>query len=255
MIIADLSSGNGITVIDPHGGLIDAAGTTPDPRGHPDDEPTPAVLMPALIALLFAQGDTSPVKSQDRSSASDGRQIMETSIAATQRDWKARLHYTYLERDEDRRRDLAGHVKSEDVEVSKTILVNGVPCCFQHRQIHRWRLRNHARAQVFVDANLEVFIPRICAALRIVTKSPSGGSTGDWYRGMFRKRRREPTWLAVKRSPVAVWRPWRFRMPAITSSGYKTASRRSSEIVSSSVRGPCGRSPRRNVSAVLAVTH
>ena len=32
-----------------------------------------------------------------------------------------------MERDEDRRRDLAGHVKSEDVEVSKTILVNGVP--------------------------------------------------------------------------------------------------------------------------------
>ena len=83
--------------------------------------------MPALIAILFAQGDTSPVKSQNRSSAPDARQIMEASIAATQRDWKARLHYTYMERDEDRRRDLAGHVKSEDVEVSKTILVNGVP--------------------------------------------------------------------------------------------------------------------------------
>ena len=64
--------------------------------------------MPALIAILFAQGDTSPVKAQDRSSALDARQIMEASIAATQRDWKARLHYTYMERDEDRRRDLAG---------------------------------------------------------------------------------------------------------------------------------------------------
>jgi hypothetical protein len=83
--------------------------------------------MAALIAILFAQGDTSPVKSQDRSSAPDARQIMEVSIAATQRDWKARLHYTYIERDENRRRDLAGRVKSEDVEVSKTILVNGVP--------------------------------------------------------------------------------------------------------------------------------
>jgi hypothetical protein len=38
-----------------------------------------------------------------------------------------RLHYTYMERDEDRRRDLAGQVKSEDVDLSKTILVNGVP--------------------------------------------------------------------------------------------------------------------------------
>ena len=84
-------------------------------------------LMPALIAILFAQGDASRVKSQNRSSLPDARQIMEASIAATQRDWKARLHYTYMERDEDRRRDLAGHVKSEDVEVSKTILVNGVP--------------------------------------------------------------------------------------------------------------------------------
>jgi hypothetical protein len=83
--------------------------------------------MPALIAILFAQGDASRVKSQNRSSPPDARQIMEASIAATQRDWKARLHYTYMERDEDRRRDLAGHVKSEDVEVSKTILVNGVP--------------------------------------------------------------------------------------------------------------------------------
>jgi len=83
--------------------------------------------MPALIAILFAQGEPSAVKSQDRSIAPDARQIMEASIAATQRDWKARLHYSYMERDEDRRRDLAGRVKSEDVEVSRTILVNGVP--------------------------------------------------------------------------------------------------------------------------------
>jgi hypothetical protein len=83
--------------------------------------------MAALVAILFAQGDTSPVKSQDRSSAPDARLIMKASIAMTQRDRKGRLHYTYIERDENRRRDLAGRVKSEDVEVSKMILVNGVP--------------------------------------------------------------------------------------------------------------------------------
>jgi hypothetical protein len=83
--------------------------------------------MAALIAILFAQGDPSPFKSQDRSSALNARQIMEASIAATQRGWKARLRYTYIERDENRRRDLAGRVKSEDVEVSRMILVNGVP--------------------------------------------------------------------------------------------------------------------------------
>src|SRR5579864_5686807 len=133
-----VQSSRGTTGFDPTGAIAGGqrrltrsslqtgAGTTPDPRGHPD-EPTPAVLMAALIAILFAQGDTSPVKSQDRSSAPDARQIMQASIAATQRDWKARLHYTYIERDESRRRDLAGRVKSEDVEVSRTILVNGVP--------------------------------------------------------------------------------------------------------------------------------
>jgi hypothetical protein len=86
--------------------------------------------MAALITILFAQGDTSPVKSQDRSSAPDARQITDASIAATQRAWKARLHYSYIERDEDRRRDEAGHVKSEDVKVSKTILVtrSSFPC-------------------------------------------------------------------------------------------------------------------------------
>ena len=52
---------------------------------------------------------------------------MESSIAATQRDWKARLHYTYIERDENRRRNTAGRVESEDVTVLRSILVNGVP--------------------------------------------------------------------------------------------------------------------------------
>jgi hypothetical protein len=48
-------------------------------------------------------------------------------IAATQRHWQARLHSTYVERDENRRLDSAGRVKSEEVDVSRTILVNGVP--------------------------------------------------------------------------------------------------------------------------------
>src|SRR5712691_8917378 len=52
---------------------------------------------------------------------------MDSSIAATQRHWQTRLHYTYVERDERRRRDLTGRVKSADVDVSRTILVNGVP--------------------------------------------------------------------------------------------------------------------------------
>ena len=85
------------------------------------------MIMFVTSAVLFAQGDIVPIKSQNHSSVADARQIMESSIAATKRQWEARLHYTYLERDENRRRDSAGHVKSEDVDVSRTILVNGVP--------------------------------------------------------------------------------------------------------------------------------
>jgi len=81
----------------------------------------------AASAVFLTQGETVPTKPQNQSSLPDARQIMESSIAATQRDWKARLHYTYVERDENRRRDLAGHVKSEDDTVTRTILVNGVP--------------------------------------------------------------------------------------------------------------------------------
>lgn len=78
-------------------------------------------------AAFFAWDDTAQTKSENQSSILDARQIMEASIAVTQRQWRARLHYTYLERDENRRRDLAGHVKSEDDAVTRTILVNGVP--------------------------------------------------------------------------------------------------------------------------------
>ena len=85
------------------------------------------IILLAASSALFAQSDDFPVKSQNPSSVPDVRQIVESSIAATQRHWQARLHYTYVERDEDRRRDMEGHVKSEDVDVSRTILVNGVP--------------------------------------------------------------------------------------------------------------------------------
>lgn len=85
------------------------------------------LILLAASPSLFAQSADSQVKSQNRSGAPDVRQIVDSSIAATQRHWQARLHYTYLERSESRRRDLAGQVKSEDVDVTRTILVDGVP--------------------------------------------------------------------------------------------------------------------------------
>ena len=81
----------------------------------------------SVSAAFWAQGDNVPDKSQDSSSVPDARQIMESSIAATRRHWQVRLGYTYTERDETRRRDSAGRVKSEDVDVSRTIQVDGVP--------------------------------------------------------------------------------------------------------------------------------
>jgi hypothetical protein len=84
-------------------------------------------IMLAASAAFLAQGDELPVKSRNDSSVADVRQIVASSIAATQRHWETRLHYTYMERDEDRRRDSDGRVKSEVVDVSRTILVNGVP--------------------------------------------------------------------------------------------------------------------------------
>jgi hypothetical protein len=84
-------------------------------------------IMFAASSTLFAQSNVFPVESQDHSRKLEARQIIESTIAATQRHWQARLHYTYMERDESRRRDLAGRVRSEDVDISRTILVNGVP--------------------------------------------------------------------------------------------------------------------------------
>ena len=57
----------------------------------------------------------------------DVREIVASSIAATQRHWQERLHYTYMAREESRRRDPDGRIKSEDVDVSRAILINGVP--------------------------------------------------------------------------------------------------------------------------------
>ena len=85
------------------------------------------VILVAVSCALLAQRQASPAKPQNFSSAPDVHQIVEASIAATQRHWQTRLHYTYKERDESRRRDTDGHLKSDEVTVTDTILVNGVP--------------------------------------------------------------------------------------------------------------------------------
>jgi hypothetical protein len=84
------------------------------------------LVMLAASSALFAQtGGSSPGKPQNYPSVLDPRQIVALSVAATQRSWQARDHYTYMERDEDRRLDSRGLVKSADIDVSRMILVNG----------------------------------------------------------------------------------------------------------------------------------
>jgi hypothetical protein len=77
--------------------------------------------------LVILLGASSVLLAQDLSSAPDVRQIIASSTAATQRHWQERLHYTYVAREESRRRAPDGRVKSEDVDVSRTILINGIP--------------------------------------------------------------------------------------------------------------------------------
>jgi hypothetical protein len=72
----------------------------------------------------FAQ-TIGPVQVQKQAAGLDARKIMSLSVIATERSWQARDHYTYVERDEDRRLDSLGHVKSQEVSVTKMIMVNG----------------------------------------------------------------------------------------------------------------------------------
>jgi hypothetical protein len=102
-------------------------------------------------AALFAQ-NSGPNKPQNEASLLDPRQIVSQSIAATQRSWDARGHYTFTERDEDRRMDALGQVKSENVDVTQMILVNGIR--FEQLMEHNGQLPS-AEEQKKRDKDLE----------------------------------------------------------------------------------------------------
>jgi hypothetical protein len=78
-------------------------------------------------SVIILLGTLSALLAQNLSRVPDVRQIVESSTAATQRSWQERLHYTYVTREESLRRGPDGPVQSQDVDVSKTILVNGIP--------------------------------------------------------------------------------------------------------------------------------
>jgi hypothetical protein len=86
------------------------------------------IILFAAAAVLFAQSDGSaPAGPKNHYALSDARQIIVPSVAATERNWQARNRYTYLESGESRRLDAEGRVKSQDIDVSRIIFVNGVP--------------------------------------------------------------------------------------------------------------------------------
>jgi len=82
------------------------------------------LVMVAASGALFAQS-SGPDKPQSHASVLDARQIVGQSVAATERSWQARDHYAYTARDEERRLDLLGHVKSEKIDVTRMIIING----------------------------------------------------------------------------------------------------------------------------------
>jgi len=82
------------------------------------------LLMVAASTVLVAQ-TSGPDASQNQASVADARQVMIPSVLATQRSWQARDHYTYVERNEDRRLNSLGQVKSESVDVSRMMVING----------------------------------------------------------------------------------------------------------------------------------
>src|ERR1700731_1326299 len=105
----------------------------------------------AASSALFAQ-DSGPDEHRIHASVPDARQIVGQSIAATERSWQARNHYGFMERDEDRRLDSLGQVKSENVDVTRMILVNGAR--FEQLMEHNGQLPSAAE-QRQSDEDLE----------------------------------------------------------------------------------------------------
>jgi hypothetical protein len=78
------------------------------------------------MQALFILACSATLAAQTGATLADAREIARCSIAATERNWRARIQYSYLERDETRRLGLDGRTQSQDVGISKIVPVNGV---------------------------------------------------------------------------------------------------------------------------------
>ena len=77
-------------------------------------------------AIFFSAELSTPANAQEGSGAIDGWQIVNSSIAITQRHWRARQEYAYLERQEIRHEAVAGRATSVDTDLWRTVVVKGV---------------------------------------------------------------------------------------------------------------------------------
>jgi hypothetical protein len=78
----------------------------------------------AASSVLLAQ-NRGPEQVQNHASIPDARHIIGQSVVATERSLEARDRYSFVERDHDRRLDSQGQLKSEKIDVTRMILVNG----------------------------------------------------------------------------------------------------------------------------------
>src|SRR5258706_6621155 len=70
------------------------------------------LLMLAASTALLGQS-SGPDAPQKQASLADALQIVLPSVLATERSWAMRDHYTYMDRDEDRRLNPVGHLQSQ----------------------------------------------------------------------------------------------------------------------------------------------
>jgi hypothetical protein len=109
------------------------------------------LLMIVASTALFAQSG-GPDTPQNQASIVDIRQVLLPSVLATERSWSMRDHYTYMERDEDRRLNSLGQVKSVTVDVTRIIVVNGAR--FEQLMEHNGQLPS-AKEQKQSDSDLD----------------------------------------------------------------------------------------------------
>jgi hypothetical protein len=105
----------------------------------------------AASSPLFAQ-NSGPDQHQNPRNVLDARQIVGKSLVAAEHSWQAHDAYIYMERDEDRRLDSLGQMKSENVDVTRMTLVNGIR--FEQLMEHNGQLPS-AEEQIKRDQDLE----------------------------------------------------------------------------------------------------